>query len=62
MHRLQNTIKPVKHGKRIDHVSVFAALVIIAQQLIGNRPDKVGDFFEILWHVFRELVISAMVN
>lgn len=41
--RLKHGIEPTQHGHRQNHIAVFAAHIDIAQDVIGNIPDKAGE-------------------
>ena len=50
--RLQHGIKPAQHGKGQDDIAVFAPHIDIAQAIVGNVPDEIGDPFNlalVLW-------------
>jgi hypothetical protein len=46
---LQHTIQPAKHGKGQDHAAIFGLFIITAQKL-GDTPNKIRAFFEIIDH------------
>jgi len=39
----QHGIQPAQHGERQDHVAVLAAHIHVAQAVIGDVPDEVGN-------------------
>ena len=41
--RLQHGIEAAQHGHRQDDVAVLAADVEVAQHVVGDAPDEVGD-------------------
>ena len=41
--RLQHRVEPAQHGHRQDHVAVFAAHIEVAQHVISDAPDEVGN-------------------
>lgn len=41
--RLQHGVKPPQHGERQNDVAVLAAHVHVAQAVIGDIPDEVGN-------------------
>ena len=41
--RLQHCIEPAQHGHRQDDVAVFAAYVEIAQYVVRDTPDEIGN-------------------
>src|SRR5215471_17468038 len=40
---LQHRIEPPQNGHRQNDVTVFAAHIKVAQDVIGNAPDEIGD-------------------
>ena len=45
-------VEAAQHGHRQDHVAVLAADVEVAQHIVGDAPDEVGDPVQLtLFHV-----------
>ena len=58
--RLQHGIEPAQHGHRQDDIAVFAADIDVAEDIVGDVPDEVGDRVELrLIHEKRFLVQLA---
>ena len=50
--RLEHGVEPAQDGHRQDHVAVLAADVEVAQHVVGDAPDEVGDPVQLaLFHV-----------
>ena len=41
--RLQHRVESTQHGHRQDDIAVLAAHVEVAQDVVGDAPDEVGD-------------------
>jgi hypothetical protein len=41
--RLEDGVEATQHSHRQDHVAVLAAHVKVAQDIVGDAPDEVGD-------------------
>ena len=41
--RLEHRVEPPQHGHRQDHVAVLAAHIEVAEHVVRDAPDEVGD-------------------
>jgi len=41
--RLQHRVEAAQDGHRQDHVAILAANIKVAQDVVGDPPDEVGD-------------------
>ena len=61
--RLQHRVEAAQHGHRQDDVAVLAAHVEVAQHVVGDAPDEVGDPVELaLFHVTQQVAGSRGVR
>jgi hypothetical protein len=51
----KHAVQTAQHGEGQDHVRVLAALEIVAQDLIRNRPDEVRDLLKAI-HVVQDKI------